>query len=465
MVEPQFILLYNPISNEGHLDSWHVLFIDLLRRHGYPVIAMTSDVQGLTAKLTARGISIGNELILESINKTSAQNLVMAKSLTKLSSLKKFWNFWNDYYENFIYQSHWARRGSTDGVLTKVRGVIQRHALIGLKTIIDLCYATYRKFQKISKYEENVFSESRLNPYIFESDINRIVGFYSGQISVVFNLYLDAYQQDFASWTNFKFDEDVPWVGLCITPRPEGDQGYYASKSYQGTCFLDESFVAEHSKRDSSKHYEWLPDITDKFLSHLSCKLAEDVLKFAAGRKIVFMGGSIGKQKNLVRWYELIKLCDVKDWFFVQMGRLNKNNMTQQDLAALKRVCRNPPSNLFIYPDYVTDETVFNAVINVSDIIFAVYRDFSRSSNMLSKSANFEKPVLVANDGLMGRRVIHYQIGLAVESDNVHAMKEGLEMIHHIPNLRLNFERFRQDFNDTVMQARLVAFLQKCGAS
>jgi len=113
----------------------------------------------------------------------------------------------------------------------------------------------------------------------------------------------------------------------------------------------------------------------------------------------------------------------------------------------------------------VTDETVFNAVINVSDIIFAVYRDFSRSSNMLSKSANFEKPVLVANDGLMGRRVIHYQIGLAVESDNVHAMKEGLEMIHHIPNLRLNFERFRQDFNDTVMQARLVAFLQKCGAS
>jgi len=107
------------------------------------------------------------------------------------------------------------------------------------------------------------------------------------------------------------------------------------------------------------------------------------------------MGGSIGKQKNLARWYDLIDLCDQSQWFFIQIGRINKNNLTLEDEIALKKVLEHPPENLFIYPDYVKDERVFNEIISISDVIFAVYRDFARSSNMLSKSAYFENQYLL----------------------------------------------------------------------
>jgi hypothetical protein len=133
-------------------------------------------------------------------------------------------------------------------------------------------------------------------------------------------------------------------------------------------------------------------------------------------------------------------------------------------LAALARIGRQPPSNLYIYPEYLLDERSFNDVIALSDVIFAVYRDFARSSNMLSKAAYFKKPLLVADDGLMGRRVKQYQIGCTVESQDVKAMKASLEKLHTIPNLQQNFEIYRQDFSEVAMQSKLISFLQNCSA-
>ena len=467
MAESKYIVLYNPISNEGHLDSWHVLFIELLTKAGYRLIAMTSDVNGLSTKLGNKGIKLNQQLIVESTggSRTEGHSNVDVQALKpKRGGLRQLWSDWNNYYDKSIYQGHWVQTQSRGESIRQLTTRARRWLLINIKKIIDFAYKTYSARSGNRLLSNAIPSENRLAPRLFAEDINLLVARYPGQIGLVINLYLDSYQSDHASWSALDINAEVRWAGLCITPTQEPDQGYYSLQSYRGTCFLDEAFVAAYALRLPTKRFEFLPDITETSLSNEPTKLARDIVVASAGRKVVFMGGSIGKQKNLARWYELIALCDAKQWFFVQIGRLNKNNMTEEDLAALARIGRQPPSNLYIYPEYLLDERSFNDVIALSDVIFAVYRDFARSSNMLSKAAYFKKPLLVADDGLMGRRVKQYQIGCTVESQDVKAMKASLEKLHTIPNLQQNFEIYRQDFSEVAMQSKLISFLQNCSA-
>ena len=205
--------------------------------------------------------------------------------------------------------------------------------------------------------------------------------------------------------------------------------------------------------------FEFLPDITETTLPKQRSPLANEILELAAGRKLVFMGGSIGKQKNLARWYALIEMCNQEQWFFIQMGRINKNNLTPEDQIALAQVQINPPENLFIYREYVKDERDFNEIISISDVIFAVYPDFARSSNMLSKSAYFEKPILVAENCLMGQRVSHYKIGLAVDASETSGIYSGLISLLELGDIKDNFAAYRSDFNEVAVQNKLSTFI------
>jgi hypothetical protein len=393
-----YILLYNPISNEGHLDSWHVLFIELILRAGFGVIAVCNDPNGLRLKLNHKGIQESDRLtVLDATDRATVPK----------SILNMLWNRFNTLYSRLIFRQR--------------------------KTSLD--------------------------PTLFFDRVNQLINIYSGQIRLVFNMYVDAYPSDAQYWINLRLSENLPWVGLCITPSAHPVEGYYSLSAYKGTCLLDEEISNAFQQEMPSRVFEFLPDITETTLPEEQSTLANEILKLAAGRKIVFMGGSIGKQKNLARWYDLIDLCDQTQWFFVQMGRININNLTLEDKVALKKVQDHLPENLFIYPDYVKDERVFNEIISISDVIFAVYRDFARSSNMLSKSAYFEKPILVAKNCLMGQRVSHYKIGLTVDANETSSIYRGLISIAGIGDIKDNFAGYRNDFNEIAVQNKLSTFI------
>lgn len=395
-----YILLYNPISNEGHLDSWHVLFIDLVSKSGFGVIAVCNDPEGLRLKLKHKGIYESEYLVvLDATDRTTGPH----------SILKKFWH---------------------------------------------RCHALYGRLMFRQR-------KTSLDPALFFDRVNQLIDRYTGQIRLVFNMYVDAYPSDPQYWKNLSFLNSLPWVGLCITPSAHPSEGYYSLHTYKGTCLLDEAICKTYQQEMPGRMFEFLPDITETALPEQRSALANDILSFAAGRKIVFMGGSIGKQKNLVHWYDLIGLCDQSQWFFVQMGRINTNNLTLDDESALKKIQCNPPENLFTYPEYVKDERIFNEIISISDVIFAVYRDFARSSNMLSKAAYFEKPILVAENCLMGQRVSHYKIGLAVDADETSSIYSGLISLLELDSIKDNFAAYRNDFSEVVVQNKLSAFIHQ----
>ncbi len=418
MQSRQCILLYNPISNEGHLDSWHILVIEAFLAAGWDVIPVSKDPSGLQKKLEQKGLLRRPQL-------------------------------------------SWPKSAPSDQYA--VWGCAKQIAQKAIRRL-------KRLFQSQAVREQQALAAKFLDPQSFKDDVSRALRSQSKQVDLVFNLFVDGYLPHTSKWRQVEFCNEgasalIPWVGLCITPEAltkklNGTEApdYYSLAQYRGTCFLDESVLTSYKNHFPAKKFTFLPDITETLLPDAQEALVAEILRKAASRKIVFMGGSIGKQKNLVQWVDLILNSDPLQWYFVQIGRINHNNLLPEDQHALAKLNKRSPDNLYIYSDYLPDEALFNAIIASSDVIFAVYRDFYRSSNMLSKAAYFEKPILVADNCLMGDRVSQYGIGLALPHDQPDQIRAGLTAVSTIENLHTKFAAYREDFSIDIFCKRLNEF-------
>lgn len=432
MQDEGYIVLYNPISQEGHLDSWHVLFADLLLRAGWGVILLTTDLKQLRIKCTQRGLNTSNRFVL--LEATLPEQGILSK-------LRKIVQRIDAYLD-----THSIQRSQVRQFFYPIR-----HIAAGL-----------RKARKNFTVKTWV---THLEPSAFQAHANFAIDTMQDKVLAVFNMYVDAYPSVPVAWKDFSLSRGTPWMGLCITPSHNVTEPYYARSSYRGTCFLDAN-VCEHYRHTlPNKQFAYLPDITETALPEAVSPLAQEILQRANGRSIVFMGGSIGKQKNLVSWCKLIKLADEGKWFFLQVGRLNKNNLTIDDEVALLDLQAKTPENLFISADYLTDERSFNELIAISNIVFAAYRDFPRSSNMLSKAAEFKKPIIVSDGFLMGERVRRYGIGQVVNQDDVVQMYKALQQCVHLPPTEALYIAYRAEFSENAMQYALDNFMQACLAS
>ena len=174
------------------------------------------------------------------------------------------------------------------------------------------------------------------------------------------------------------------------------------------------------------------------------------------------MGGTIGKSKNLAKWYELIQIPDASRWYFVQIGEVLRDNLSAEDINALQNIEANHLENLYRHTEYLSHEQDFNAVIQAADIVFAVYRDFKISSNMLGKAARFKKPLVVADDYLMGERVRRYQIGYTALQDDAAGMLQALNRCIDRPPHLCSFQAYEADNSPTAFKEKLFAFLEDC---
>jgi hypothetical protein len=417
------VLLYNPISNEGHLDSWHVLFIQTFLTAGWKVVPVSADPQGLRLKLERKGLWQHPQLL-------------------------------------------WPkdREEASTSLLEKTLGFCRRV----LRKLSQL-------FDSAEQQTQRALTARFLDPQVFKNDIDHALAQHASDVGLILNMYVDGYLAQSPSWRGTVFTESgssstlqmIPWAGLCITPERLGqDQqtppAYYDLAQYRGTCFLQEDATQEHQHCFPNKHFAFLPDITDTDLPTEPNALAIKIKQRAAGRKIVLLGGSIGKQKNIVQWANLICNADPKKWYFVQVGRISHNNLSKEDKHALAILDQRHPENFYIHAEYLPDETSFNAILADADIIFAVYRDFYRSSNMLSKAAYFEKPILVSSGCLMGDRVARYGIGLAVTSTSASEILAGLDAALQIDELQLKFAAYRAVFSRAEFDRNLMNFATRC---
>jgi len=143
--------------------------------------------------------------------------------------------------------------------------------------------------------------------------------------------------------------------------------------------------------------------------------LAEEIIKRQKGRLISSLLGSIQSHKSVDLFLDCLNASDPTKHFFVIAGKFAWHSFTPNQQEVIKNVMSNPPENLLIYDDWLESEAMFDTIVQVSDVLFAFYRGFKKSSNLLTKGAIYRVPVIVCNKYLMGERVRKYELGYSLD--------------------------------------------------
>lgn len=278
----------------------------------------------------------------------------------------------------------------------------------------------------------------------------------------IFFLYLDSISTNPRYWSaNRKIAK--PWGGIRFAPfsvGAAGKEGYLMDKNFRGFCLLDPSATVLYQRIVPEKYFTCLPDVAFGETYEFTSPDVMEMLGKAGGRKIVLLCGSIEKRKNLKLFSELVAMNLKNEFFFAVIGEIFWADLDNADRESLRAIRDSSNMDTIIIDRYIKSESEFNSFILNSDIIFAVYKEFKLSSNMLSKSALFYKPIIVDRKYLMGANVDRYKIGISVNGDEAELVFDGLESLVHNPPPRSVYLDYQDECGLRQFDSKLNQFMK-----
>ena len=430
------VVLYNPLSGKGHFDSWCALFTRSLLLKGWSVCVLTPVASRIFSEL-------------QDLTEEQLQRVLILDPHTCLppTKLGRFLNKNKPFLSFQQYLVTTLRKG-TDARL----GFVNRlHRMICRKLHGYLIRQLNPSF-KVSPH----------SPIDFAEDIQLLRRLTTQQPQIILNMYLDIYSNEETDWEPFYREIDWRWVGIHIDINNTLQTIHKNKlKGLQCIFYINEDLKLSKLKQIGQVDHHWLPDVASTALPDHPTALTLKATSLAKGRKIAFLGGAIGGTKNIAAWCAVIRLLDPKQWFFIQAGVVDRTTLSKNDLFALQDIESDPPENLLIFDHYLKNDSEFNELISISDLIWGIYRDFDRSSNILGKSAMFRKPILVSDKFLMGQRVNEYKIGLAVDENDAQQIAEAMTFLISHPIESEHFDRYSLEHGPKALSDKLDQYLTK----
>lgn len=428
------ILIYNPLSNVGHFDSWCMLFAKILLANDWKVCVVTKNSQKLF------------EIFNDEMTKDSSQLLI----LDDHSVIK------DELYYDFCRKI--LNKIKVFEFIEIIQFQIKPSSLNGWRCFLkrghNYCVRVIEK--SIKKVFQPKLIISASSPQEFAKDINLAINFLGNPPSIVMNMYVDLYTPDSEMWDIFAKNMHCKWVGIhmdmnhTLLNRP-----YWQSATLKTIFTINEPATTLVGDEVIGMNYQWLPDVTDISLPAFPGQIVIQIQKKANGRNIIFLGGAIGGTKNLSLWSELVFKADQTKWFFVQIGKIDYGTLSSADLAGLQLLLSSKCENFYYSDEYLSDEAVFNEIVSKSAVIWGLYRNFDRSSNILTKAALFSKPIVVSKNYLMGQRVDQYKIGCAVSETDVVEALNAIDWLVTNPFSADNFKKYAAVYNAQALSEKL----------
>jgi glycosyltransferase involved in cell wall biosynthesis len=231
-------------------------------------------------------------------------------------------------------------------------------------------------------------------------------------------------------------------------PIRRGLIGHYAvfqSSRCKAVAILNED-VARELQSQLRNPVIIFPDVTDESKPDVDFLVAQQIRDKARGRKVIGLLGSLNKRKGFMTLLEVSQKAIKEDWFFVFIGSFSEHSFDSEDLMKINSNLQEPPPNCFFYFNFVPDGSSFNALVNQCDILFAAYENFPYSSNLLTKAAVFQKPILVSENFCMGQRVEKFKLGVSIPEGNVLDCFNALRYLSQ--NLESNTDQPQPDFEE-----------------
>ena len=239
------------------------------------------------------------------------------------------------------------------------------------------------------------------------------------------------------------------WVGLHVLPsyhsqvafgRKKSRVRFYAEKNFalnscRGVLVLHPLYQRFFQRRMKEINCLYLPEIIDidsGKQDSLNRELVETIQNQSSGKTIISILGNLTRKKNVILLIESFLYLDQSKYFLLILGCLKREQYTEQELSIIEDYQEKINyQNAYIKTDYfIKNETEFNEVIKLSDIVFLHYQDHPYSSHILIRSMALRKPVIVNQGCLMEKIVNQYHWPVATNS-NPREIAAVIESINH----------------------------------
>ena len=244
----------------------------------------------------------------------------------------------------------------------------------------------------------------------------------------------------------------MPYVG--IMPCPER---IFSSSWITSIAVLDEGAVSPLSKIIGDNKVIVFPDFTDNSDSQFPSDdgLARKIISFADGKPVVCLIGHLQWTKGLELFTSAAAHPDLQDVFFFLGGELNWLQIPSDIQKILRRQWETLP-NFYGHFQQIVSDTTLNAIIHSSSCVFAAYKSFPNSSNILTRSALLDRPIIVSDGYLMAERVRSYNLGEVIPEGDLGALVSAIRSIlSPAYQSRVNVGASRSDYNYAHSKERL----------
>jgi hypothetical protein len=170
------------------------------------------------------------------------------------------------------------------------------------------------------------------------------------------------------------------------------------------------------------------PDITDEEIGNEPKPLAAKIKRFAAGAPIIAAPGQLQHTKGVTTLARLAMDPANSDLCFAFIGEVMWDTFKPEDQKLLSSLMDRCP-NAYTHFARISDERLFNSVIQACDVIFAAYLDFPNSSGIMTKAAVFRRPIIVSDGYVMAERTRRYGMGEVIPEGDVGAAGRAIRQI------------------------------------
>lgn len=209
----------------------------------------------------------------------------------------------------------------------------------------------------------------------------------------------------------------IPYQALVSCPEK-----FFACASCRGVAVVDPKAVPAMQERIGlAKQIILFPDFTDASLNSAAGNntdsLAAKIRAFAQGKPVISLVGHLQRTKGLLSFTKAAADLSLKDVVFFLGGEINWQEISPADQRWLLQTWESS-QNIYCHLQRLSSETVLNEIIAQSDVVYTAYSDFPNSSNILTKAAILQRPVIVSEGHLMAELVRAYQLGEVVHDED-----------------------------------------------
>ena len=255
-----------------------------------------------------------------------------------------------------------------------------------------------------------------------------------------------------------------PWAGLSIFPtwlKPDQpDSLTLEQSSCKGLFFLDETTV-ETAKQFLKIPCFAFPDFAEegKSKSNALGSFRRLVESSGKGKCKIGLFGVLDRRKGLFELIQIAKRLPSDSYQFFIFGE-PFGLMGKMDVWHLSRHIKTT-DNVHLIAEKIPSDTEFNQLIQQMDLLWLGYRNFPYSSNQMTRAAMMKTPVIVAEGGLLEKRIDRFGHGFSIPIEDSQCSSNKIS--RYFDSTKLNpdaFSKYLAEHSIDRLRQTLDAFLQ-----